>query len=147
MDYTQEKKTLMLAPAATLTGATNSSSLDTLGAGYAKIDIAIGAITGAATVLKLQESDDDSAWSDLAGDYAGDFSELSDGQAAALPGDTDDNKIWSIFVDTRGTKRYLRVAITPGTNAFTTIVGTTCALTNGVETAADRGLAAMRHAQ
>lgn len=147
MDYSQGKKTLMLAPAATLTGATNSSALDTLDGNFAVIDVAIGAITGAMTALKLQESDDNSTWADVSGDYPGDFSAASDGQAAALPGDADDNKMVAIFVDCRGRKRYLRVTLTPGTNAFVTITGTVHALKQGVLTASDRGLLAFRHVQ
>lgn len=95
-------------------GATaNSSSVDTLPGGDTLFLLIPTAIANVATVVKVQESDDDSTWSDVSG-----------AALTTLPGNTDDGKLFGILV-TRGKtahKRYLRLVYTHGGSGSATLV-------------------------
>jgi hypothetical protein len=66
--------------------------------------VTIGAIAAAATILKIEHSDDNSSWGDLSGAAF---------TSTALPSAA--NKQWLFHIRTGGpVKRYLRFAITPG---------------------------------
>lgn len=66
--------------------------------------VTIGAIAAAATILKVEHSNDNSTWADLSG---------ASFTSTALP-DTA-NKQWLVHIRTGGAvRRYLRFAITPG---------------------------------
>lgn len=90
--------------------------VDTLGYDYAVINCYVGATDIAMTALKVQESDDDSTYSDIDATVFG-TADNDTGDASALPSATDDNKFFSFFVDLRGRKRYLRLVATAGDGA------------------------------
>lgn len=96
---------------ASLTGL----SIDTLGAGYCEVIIELGATDIAMTVLKMQESDDNSAWSDISG-ATFDGGKNTDGGTLALPSATDDGQTIVFQVDCGAglRKRYLKVVGTFG---------------------------------
>ncbi len=94
-------------------GATNGAGIDLQGAPYKEYDnfrfiLLLGATTGTVD-MKVQDSPDDSAWSDLVDADAGvlDITQLSG---------TDDNKFAVIEVTTRAytVARYIRVVVTNG---------------------------------
>jgi hypothetical protein len=93
-----------------ISAANTGTAFDTSvlgGVGEAVCVVTIGAIASDATVLKIQESDDNSTWTDVSG---GSFS------GTGLPTTASGaNKQWLFHVRTGGIrKRYLRVACTPG---------------------------------
>ena len=99
--------------------------------------VALGSTDVALTALKLQESDDNSTWSDIAGlDYS-----IS---PATLPTASDDNHLFSFDVDLRGRKRYLKPVITVGNGTNGAYVTVQAELSRAEQTphdAASRGLA------
>lgn len=96
---------------ASLTGV----AIDTLGAGYCEIVLELGATDIAMTVLKVQESDDDSSYSDITG-ATFDGGSNTDGGALALPSATDDGQtiVFQINCGQQVRKRYLKVIGTFG---------------------------------
>lgn len=109
-------------PANTDNGAMTSYACDTKGFDYATVIIALGATDIAMTALKLQESDDNSAYSDVAGTIFGTSTlpAIDGGTVSTLPTATDDEGMFAIFVNLKGRKRYLKVVA----NAGDGIVGT-----------------------
>ena len=96
--------------------AVTVSGVDRSGFDYAVIRAYVGANDIGFTTFKLQESDDNSTWTDVSGaDYSA---------AATLPGNTP-NVIYGWEVDLKGRKRYLRPALTVGNGSsglFLTVV-------------------------
>lgn len=92
------------------TGATaDGTGFDTAslsGIGAVGVIVQIGNIAANASAFKLQESDDNSSWSDITG---GGFTSPT---AAGS-----DNKVWCAEVNMQGRKRYIRVTITGGAGA------------------------------
>lgn len=132
----QNYKTVMITqPAAIVDNAAfTTAEIDTLGWSYAKITVAMGATDIGITTLKLQESDTSgSGFADVTG---GSF-------ASALPGATDDNKLYAFYVKLGGSrKRYLDVSITGGDGTTGTYLTAWVDLSRGGEfpnTAAERG--------
>lgn len=71
---------------------------------YLTVVCYIGATDIAMAALKVQESDDDSTYTDISGlDYTGSF-----------PSATDDNKFFTFDIDLRNKKRYIRLVATAG---------------------------------
>lgn len=136
MDFSQVKKGILLAPQTLTAGATNSSSIDTLGGNFLVITALFGSVTTSCTVLKLQDSPDNSTFADVTGDYNGDLGSVA-------PTDSDDNVIVEWYVDLRGLERYVRVQINMA--GLVAIEATLHLLKIGVKTAAERGLFAMEH--
>jgi hypothetical protein len=87
-----------LAPAAR-TATANGTGIDLLGYNSAAVAFVVGTITDGTHTPKLQESDDDSTYTDVA---SGDQS----GTLAALASDTNQK------VGYKGTKRYIRAVST-----------------------------------
>jgi len=84
----------------------NGTGVEVAGFGQAIVVVAIGATDVALTTLKLQESDDNSNWSDV-----------TDGAitGADLPSATDDNKSWAFNYNVLGKgKRYVRPVLVAG---------------------------------
>lgn len=103
-----------ISPAAIIDNTSAASTaIDCLGFAYAEVQVLLGATDIAVTVLKLEESDDNSNWVDVAGAT---FSAGSsaDGVALALPSATDDNQPHIFQVDLLGRRRYLRTVCTFG---------------------------------
>lgn len=90
--------TKLMKKQAVATSATgNSTSLDTLGKGDTLFILDPTTISGGATSMKIQHSSDDSTWEDLV-------------TWTAVPGDTDDGKLFGCIVtrDKTAHNRYLR---------------------------------------
>lgn len=109
------KYVVAIAPAAIIDDASAvAAEIDTLGAGYTEIVLQLGATDVAMTALKLQESDTSGgSFTDVTG---ADFSTGLDteGNALALPSDTDDNQTCVFHVNNIGRKRFLKVVATFG---------------------------------
>ena len=106
---TQTKRVQSVWPQARINNAAiTCASVDRRAFDYAVVRVAIGATDVGFTTFKLQESDDNSTFTDIAGaDYS--ISPL------VLPASTNSNTLWEWQVDLRGTrKRYLRPALTIG---------------------------------
>jgi len=103
-------------PVDSIGATTDGTAFDTAaqsGMGYAAVVINIGNIAANASAFKLQESDDNSSWSDITG---GGFTSPT---AAGS-----DNKVWVAGVQLGGSrKRYLRVTITGGGGGATLVGG------------------------
>lgn len=145
MNILQTIKTVVLKfPTAKVDNAslTYTTALDTAGFHEAKIDVILGDTDIGVTALKLQESNssDMSSATDVPEcDFTGD-----------LPTATDDNKIYSFHVDTRGRKRYLRPVVTIGdgvTGAFADVIAYLAGGSEQPDTATERGLAGERFAK
>jgi hypothetical protein len=97
-----------------INGAANTgTAFDTSvlgGLGEAACIVTFGNVAADTTVLKIEESDDNSSWADVT---SGGFSGTALPTAAA-----GDNKLWLFHVELGGSrKRYLRVSCTPGAAA------------------------------
>lgn len=118
--------------------AVTTGAVDTKGWSKLLFIVQYGAMDIATTILKLTESDA----SNMSGavDVSGaDFSV----SPLTLPGATDDNHLFGIFVELRGRKRYQDLSLTVGDGAAGTFVSVLAILDSGVEhpdTAAERGL-------
>src|SRR5260221_3099074 len=104
-------------PAAAVNNATvNTPSVDRKGFDYVGYKIVLGATDIGLTVLKLQESDDNSTFTDIPGlDYSI--------APPTLPTTAQAGKIFAFDVDLKARKRYLKPIITVGagtTGAFIT---------------------------
>lgn len=114
MKYLENAKAANAINPVDSTGATtDGTAFDCAGCSFAACYVNIGNIAANASAFKLQESDNNSSWSDVTG---GGFTSPT---AAGS-----DNKLFIAFVPCQGTrKRYLRVTITGGAGA--TLVGGT----------------------
>jgi hypothetical protein len=139
MIYSTTSKTLHVAPPGALVNnaSVTCSAVDRSGFDYATFRVALGSTDAALTALKLQESDDNSTWSDIPGlDYSV--------SPATLPTATDDNHLFTFDVDLRGRKRYLKPVITvgSGTNgAYVTVQADLSRAEEAPHDTASRGLA------
>lgn len=110
-------KTVLLTPPAAIVddAAFTTAALDTKGFNHAEIFVAFGAMDIAATVTKVQESDDSgmSGAADVTGLIAG-TSANDTGSTSTLPSASSDNTILKFEVDLRGRKRYLDLSLTGG---------------------------------
>lgn len=112
------KKVNAIRPAAIIDNASaTSQTIDCLGYNYCDITCMLGATDIAMTVLKVQESDDDSSYADVTGLVYG-TSTNDAGSTSTLPTATSDNGLFGFMVDMRGRKRYLQIVATfdNGTN-------------------------------
>ena len=103
LEITETKKVQSVWPQARINNAAvTCASVDRRGFDYAVVRVAIGATDVGFTTFKLQESDDNSTFTDIAGaDYS--VSPL------VLPSSASSDTIWEWQVDLRGSrKRYLR---------------------------------------
>jgi hypothetical protein len=111
------KRKVLIAPGAALdAGSATANSIDCLGFDFLVVNVALGATDVAMTALKLQESDDDGdddAYGDIEGAVYG-TSDDDAGDTSTLPTATDDNKLFSFFLDLRGRKRYVKLVATAG---------------------------------
>ncbi|HWE02444.1 MAG TPA: hypothetical protein VG326_08530 [Tepidisphaeraceae bacterium] len=139
MIYATQSKTINVAPPGALVNnaSVNCLAVDRKGYDYAMVHVALGSTDAALTALKLQESDDDSTWSDVPGL---DFSV----SPATLPTSSSGNSVYSFDVDLRGRKRYLKPVVTVGSGTNGAYVTVQADLSRAEETphdAASRGLA------
>lgn len=112
---------------------THTLVIDTLGYGYVSVDVCQEAWTNAGytsqaayTVLKLEESDNNSSYSNVTAFVGGG----TGGFTIPTPSSTSADVVVRMDLDVRGRKRYLKVSATPYT---TGTVYTVARLGNGVE--------------
>lgn len=123
MNTAQHDKFVSITPPAAIVdnASLTTASVDTLGYSYARIFLYLGAMDIAMTALKIQESDNDSSYSDVTGLVYGTSTDIA-GSTSALPTATDDNKCFVFEIDLRGRKRYLDLVATCGDGAAGTYV-------------------------
>lgn len=143
MNQGQQMKLVSITPPAAIVdnASYTTASVDTAGWDYAQIVVYLGATDIAMVALKVQESDDDSSYSDVTGLVFGTSNQIS-GSASTLPSATDDNKFFLFDVDLRGRKRYLDLVATAGDGTAGTYLTAFAILSKGKDgpvTAAERG--------
>lgn len=110
-----------------------AQATDTLGFDHAKFTLGLGAADIAITAFKLTECDTS----------GGSYVDIPDATFAGhLPSATDDNKLYAIFVDLLGRKRFIKVVLTAADGSVGDAVFVLATLTRGKEapnTAAKRG--------
>lgn len=116
MKPTRYKTVLVTPPAAIVDNAAfTTGAIDTKGFSFLEIFVAFGAMDIAATVLKVQESDDSgmSGAADITGTIFG--TDANDtGSTSTLPSATADNLIFKFEIDLKGRKRYIDCLLTGG---------------------------------
>lgn len=128
--------------------ATHSDTIDCLGYKHLSLDVVFGAVVAAGTssvvaaVLKLEESDDNTAFSNISGFVGGTATSatqfLIPTPAAA---NTTTDVVVRFDLDLRGHKRYVKVSATPTTAAKSVV--TLARLSkgeDGADTAAKKGV-------
>ncbi|HEV2863040.1 MAG TPA: hypothetical protein VGX48_18640 [Pyrinomonadaceae bacterium] len=121
-------------------GAITTTAIDTLGAAYLTVYVAVLSIDALMTALKLRESEA----SDLTGAVDVPGSIFGAAGAPALPGAADDGKVYAFHMDLRGRQRYLDLVAGAGDGAAGTSVFAWAELSRLSEmpsTATQRGLA------
>jgi hypothetical protein len=130
------KRKAVVVPAAIKNNASFTViDIDAMSAGWVTFCVLLGALDIALTALKVQESDDDSTFTDVTGT---DFSV----SPATLPAATDDNNLFGVQVNMLGRKRYLRLVATMGNGVAGGFLVAWAELHRNQgqpETAADRG--------
>lgn len=129
IDITTTKKVQSVWPQARINNAAvTCATIDRRGFDYAVIRLSLGATDVALTTLKLQESDDNSTFTDVTG---ADFSV----SPLSLPTSGSSNTLWEWQVDLRGSrKRYLRPAVTIGNGSLGAFVSVTAELSRAEQT-------------
>lgn len=116
MIHAQNDKVVGAVPAAVGTSAV-TLTIDTLGYDYASVAVlrASNASTVFASVLKVEESDDNAAYSNVTG--------LVGGTDFTIPAvtDTASAAVVKLDVDTKAKKRYLKVTATPAVSVNTVV--------------------------
>ena len=116
MIHAQNVKVVGAVPAAVGTSAV-TLTIDTLGYDYASVSVlrASNASTVFASVLKIEESDDNSSYSNVSG--------LVGGTDFTIPtvADTASVAVVKLDVDTKAKKRYLKVTATPAVSVNTVV--------------------------
>lgn len=134
---TTVKDSVSVQPQARINNAAvTCASIDRKGFDYSNVKLILGANDIGLTVCKLQESDDNSTWTDVPG---GDFS-----TSGTLPGASDQNKVYVWDADLRARKRYLRPALTVGngvSGAFVAVIAQLSRAEQSPRDAASRGAA------
>jgi hypothetical protein len=135
MIHSQNDKVVGSVPAAVGSSAV-TLTIDTRGYDHASVSVlrASNASTVFASVLKVEQSDDNSSYADVSG--------LVGGTDFAIPAvaDTAAVSVVKLDIDTKAKKRYLKVTATPGVSVNTVV---TARLSRGEEspvTAADAGV-------
>lgn len=99
------KAAIAMNPQTIASATVNGTAIDTLGYNALHISFQVGATTGVISVLKLQHATDSGFTTPV---------DISGSTPGALPGATDDNKVWCTWeVPINGTYgRYIRVVAT-----------------------------------
>jgi hypothetical protein len=143
MNSLQDTKLVaLIRPAAIADDASFTSQVvDTLGYDYATCIFQLGASDIAVAALYMQESDDNSNYTNITGTIFG-TSTNTDGSTSGLPTATDDNKFEVVEIDLRGRKRYLQCVATAGNGSTGTYLSALVVLSRGEigpVSATDRG--------
>ena len=140
----QSVKFINVTPPAAILDNTSAATtaVNTEGYSYATFLVELGATDIALTALKLQESDTDGSYADVTGAIFGTSADPT-GTTSTLPSATDDNKMYAIYVDLKGRKKYLDLVITVGDGSTGGYVSAQCILSGAdiqPHTAAGLGL-------
>lgn len=139
MIHSQNEKLLATLPTAAV-GATATSTLtiDRLGYDYVSVSAirASNSSTVFASVLKVEESDNNSDYSDVTALVGGG----TGGFTIPAVSDTSSAAVVKLDVDCRARKRYLKVSMTPGATATLGIVARLSRAENTPTTAAEAGV-------
>jgi hypothetical protein len=141
---TRQRKVKVLYQSQAIANNTSPTTtvLDTKGFDQVAIDVFLGATDIALTALKVQECDTSGgSYTDITGTRVGTDNDET-GTATTLPSATDDNKVYSFEIDTRGRKRFLKVVFTIGNGSTGAFVVAVASLFRGHDTprtAADAG--------
>ena len=123
MIHSQNQRVVGDVPAAAI-GATATATLtiDTIGYDHASVSVlrAANASTVFASVIKVEESDDNSSYSNVTALVGGGTGGFTIPAIAASA--TGSASILKLDVDTKAKKRYLKVSYTPGASATVAIV-------------------------
>ena len=123
MIHSQNHRVVGDVPAAAI-GATATATLtiDTIGYDHASVSVlrAANASTVFASVIKVEESDDNSSYSNVTALVGGGTGGFTIPAIAASA--TGSASILKLDVDTKAKKRYLKVSYTPGASATVAIV-------------------------
>jgi hypothetical protein len=145
------KKGIAVLPQVLDNATATSYVIDTAGVDFVNVDVVLGATDIAMTTLKIQEADVASnsttltSPTDVTGLVYGTSTIPEDGTTSALPTATDDNKVFTFFVNTQGRKRYLQLVAVAGngtTGVAIAAVYNAGAVANLNLTATGRGVAA-----
>ena len=118
-----------------------SQVVDTLGYDYAVAMFQFGAMDIEMAALYMQESDNNSTWTNIAGTIFGTSATIA-GTTSALPINTDDNLVEAVEIDLRGKKRYIKAVATGGNGTSGTYMNAIVILSRAEQvgtTAANRG--------
>jgi hypothetical protein len=141
MIHSQNHKVVGDVPTAAI-GATATATLtiDTLGYDHASVTVlrASNASTVFASVIKVEESDDNSSYANVTALVGGGTGGFSIPAIAASA--TGSASILKLDVDTKAKKRYLKVSYTPGASATVAIVANLGRGEVSPETAAQAGV-------
>jgi hypothetical protein len=121
MIHSQNEKILAAVPTAAVgSTATSTLTIDRLGYDYVSVSAvrASNASTTFANVLKVEESDNNSDYSDVTAFVGGGVG----GFTIPTVTDTSNASIVKLDIDARARKRYLKVSMTPGATATLSIV-------------------------
>lgn len=143
MIHSQNHKVVAALPtAATGSTATATLTIDTKGFDHASVAVvrASNASTTFANVLKVEEGDTTSSYSDVTALVAGGTGGFTV-PAISVAG-TSDASIVKLDVDTKAKKRYLRVSYTPGASAVVGIVARLGRGEDAITSATDAGVLA-----
>lgn len=139
MLYGQNNKTAVaLAPISLNSAAATTTTIDTLGYNYLVVEVSLGVVGGAATVLKLTESDSSgSGYSDISA-----FTASGSTGNLRLPQTGDAGTVIKYFVNLAGRKRYIKPEFTAGTTTLVAIKGELSRANQSPDSNTERGLAA-----
>jgi hypothetical protein len=120
------KNLLIINSTQVTNGATASASFDTRGFDYAVVNLFMtggtaAARTAAATSVKVEQSDDDSAYVSASLTSGTDFTVATNGTATVS---TADIPYYTFNIDTRGLRRYLKLTVVPSTTVGIQAVAT-----------------------
>lgn len=144
MNALQDTKFVAVTPPAAIkdNASYTTASIDTKGWDYCTIIVQLGATDIAMAALKVQDSPDDITFADVDGlDTDGDADHQGD--VAALPSATDDDKFVIFEIDCRYVDRYLDLVATAGDGAAGTFLSALAILSRGKDSpvsASERGV-------
>jgi hypothetical protein len=142
MIHAQNDKVVALLPTAAVgSTATSTLTIDRLGYDHVSVSAvrASNASTVFASVLKVEESDDDSSYANVTALVGGG----SGGFTIPAVSATGSAAIVKIDIDARAKKRYLKVSMTPGASATLAIVARLSRAEEAPVSAADAGVLAV----
>ena len=144
------KKGVAISPVVIDNATATAYVIDTAGVDFVNIDVIIGATDIGVTTLKVQESDVASnsttltSPTDVPGLIFGTSVDPDTNATSVLPSATDDNKVFTFFVNTQARKRYLQLLAVAGNGTVGVAIAANWnggKVSNFANTAQSRGVA------